>query len=335
MKPHPVILIHGLGGRPEDWQVSGMVDFLVKEGGFDPQFVRLFDYGYTKTHGIPKYNYQGNIVDIAHRLSDDPHLIESYPFQVDRLSRESTAAGGPEKVDIVAYSVGGLIARYYLARDNPDHNGTHYRGHVGTLVEIAVPNLGCDWLAFYDKVLKQSRVWRLIMLLDRLHLLPADIAPDIWAARAMIAQMSMRTLAAVNEAHGQPLSLESPAAWQSRPNSLFMKWLNRSAKTPKDIRHCCIHGNFVLQLDLNILRRKWKQCFSFGDFAVTAKSATTIPGARPVLHRFEKRCQLTVREMDAAALLEDQALLEPPRYSHVRLNDQPDVQRAVLEMLAQ
>jgi len=333
MKPHPVILIHGLGGRPEDWQASGLVDLLVQEGGFDPRFIRLFDYGYIKIHGIPKYNYQGNIVEIAHRLSDDPHLIESYPFQVDRLSRESIAAGGPRKVDIVAHGLGGLIARYYLARSEADSHGTLYRGNVRKLVEIGVPNLGCDWLAFHDTVLGKSRIWRLLMLLDRLHILPHDFAAKVWATRATVSQMSICTVTALNNAHNQPLSPQSPAIWQLRPRGLFMKWLNRPAKTPRDIRYYCLYGDFVLQINFSAMGRKWEQCFSFGDFLVTTESATTIPGVKPVLHCFEKHCQLDMRKMDSTAILENQALSEPPPYSHAHLRDQPDVQKAVLEIL--
>ena len=39
---HPVMLIHGFNGSPQNWVEDGFVDFLVREGDFDPDLIHLF-----------------------------------------------------------------------------------------------------------------------------------------------------------------------------------------------------------------------------------------------------------------------------------------------------
>lgn len=333
MKPHPILLIHGLGGRPEDWKEAGFVDFLIQEGNYDPDLIRLFDYGYKRVYGVPKYNYQGDITEIAHRLADDPTITEALPYQVDQLSQESVAKGGPELVDIITFSLGGLIARYYMSCSFPNHWGTVYKGKVGKLIEIGVPNLGIHWLTLYQRVLKGSWLWRLIVLLSRLPLLPINLRQDVQTILSTLAGLQERTLKRLETKYDQPIDPDSLAGRQMTPGSRFLKWLNRAAKTPPGVKFYCLYGDFLLDLEIHLLGLHFRRCFSFGDFVVLPQSATTVPGAHPVMKAYENRFELALGLPEQRTAVQAEALPELPPYTHITLNDQPEVQGEVLKIL--
>lgn len=79
-------------------------------------------------------------------FSEDNHTLRLFPYQwrqdnqltaqqlADTITRTKLDCGCP-KVDLVAHSMGGLVARSYIEGDG-------YRGDVGKLIEIATPNRG-------------------------------------------------------------------------------------------------------------------------------------------------------------------------------------------------
>ncbi|MDJ1136962.1 esterase/lipase family protein [Streptomyces iconiensis] len=105
----PVVLVHGLGGSPADWDT------------FRGWFARD---GYAQEHTVA--------VDVSagRRNAANARAVAE---AVTRL-KEETGAG---KVDLVAFSMGNLSARHYL---------THLGGtaHVREFAGIAGPNRGMD-----------------------------------------------------------------------------------------------------------------------------------------------------------------------------------------------
>ncbi len=102
-----VVVIHGL-----DMDASDMA----------PMDKRLVDAGYqTANFGYPA---DGPIADDVSRLADQLSAVrETFPGM---------------KVDVVGFSMGGLIARGYV-------EGPGYAGGVDRLILIATPNRGSDW----------------------------------------------------------------------------------------------------------------------------------------------------------------------------------------------
>ncbi len=108
-KHNPVILIHGLGGHYQNFmdEKTGILrtkileEYRKDDSEFPDTWAYSYSYGYTFGGD---YNYQGKIEDISSNLH----------FDVERLSNESLLAGGSGKVDLIGYSLGGLIARHYI-----------------------------------------------------------------------------------------------------------------------------------------------------------------------------------------------------------------------------
>ena len=79
-------------------------------------------------------------------FSEDNHMLRLFPYQwrqdntitaqqlADTIAQTKLDCGCT-KVDLVAHSMGSLVARSYIESDN-------YRGDVGKLIEIAAPNRG-------------------------------------------------------------------------------------------------------------------------------------------------------------------------------------------------
>ena len=124
---HPVILIHGLGGRWERWDESTLWATL-RENGYNMDLVVRFRYP-LKPDGAE--DSCGDVVSIANELDRE----------VNRLSAESQRLGGPADVDIVGHSLGGLITRQYLSQHVDDHK-------VRKFIEIGTPNLGPEYLTW-------------------------------------------------------------------------------------------------------------------------------------------------------------------------------------------
>ncbi len=120
---HPVILIHGIGGRPDDWKNNGVESLLVNLG-YTSNLFKTFNFSDT----LP-YNYQGEITEIGSKL----------PSVIDQLS--SISPDG--KVDIVGFSMGGVVGRQGLVA-NPSA-----ASKVRNFISIGVPNLGSYLVTFF------------------------------------------------------------------------------------------------------------------------------------------------------------------------------------------
>lgn len=107
----PVVLVHGLGGSPADWDT------------FRGWFTRD---GYAGEHTVA--------VDLSGQAAtSNAANARTVADAVTRLKAET----GADKVDLVAFSMGNLSARHYLAH----LGGTE---HVREFAGIAGPNRGMD-----------------------------------------------------------------------------------------------------------------------------------------------------------------------------------------------
>lgn len=112
----PVILVHGLGGSKEaSWGWGRPRSF----------FSRLVDAGYVPGKTLYAFDYSANACgDYVELASDLAAFID-----------EVKAVSGYNKVDVVCHSMGGLVARKYVASEE-------YRGDIQNLIMISTPNRG-------------------------------------------------------------------------------------------------------------------------------------------------------------------------------------------------
>ena len=107
--PDPVVLVHGLGGSPADW--DAFRGWLLRDG-YEKRSIAAVDL----TAGRPN--------------ADNARAIA-------RTVRKLRTGTGAAKVDLVAFSMGNLSARHYL-------KNLHGTRHVRAFAGIAGPNHGMD-----------------------------------------------------------------------------------------------------------------------------------------------------------------------------------------------
>lgn len=148
----PVILIHGLGGDAGAWEggkQGGLPAALERKGYVRGKTLFILDYG-------PDNN--GDYTEIYKR------------YLIPAIDRARGMSGQP-RVDLVANSMGGLVARYYI--NSPD-----YRKDVRTLVMIASPARG----SFAANLLKT------VVTVDKLAGTATRVPDDSGGAEGFIAQ---------------------------------------------------------------------------------------------------------------------------------------------------
>lgn len=238
---HPVIFIHGLGGRPEDWTTGDKRVYIdtLKSDPYNYPSDYMMTYAYADADGNPNtYDYQGDIT----KISDD---LGGY---VNELSQRHLADGGDGKVDIVGFSLGGLIARQYLNENPDDHR-------VRKLITIASPHRGVFWF--------NADAW-------------LDAIPIVGSYMRRVLNTFLETTILVPFMHGpQPLDLDSPAAQQVVPGNSFLQLLNDNTPTEPDysVLYGDIDAELVQKLFFFTLRKK----ITLGDGYILPNSATGIP----------------------------------------------------------
>lgn len=321
----PVILIHDLGGSPHDWDRWGVVSYLVNEGGLDPRLIRRFDFGYVRHGTVPRYNAQGDLIQIAHRLAGDAGVSEGEAFQVDALAAESRALGGPDKVSILAVGAGGIIARYYLSRRTPDALGTAYNGAVDKVILVGTPNRGAQLGAVADRLARSTR-W--VRWFTRPHPEAA-----MQAALGGMEALRDRVLAEMPGDACSPLSPKALGLLQISEQSFLLRYLNRPECAPKDVRFHCIAGEIILRLRTPGTASEKRVKLHLGDLLVRADSATKIAGIRPQVVMFHRAYEVDMGAPDAACDPLAWFGGDLPPYAHTRLMRQREVHRAVLDIL--
>jgi pimeloyl-ACP methyl ester carboxylesterase len=338
----PVLFIHGFDGKPEHWVEDGFPQFLAAAGDFDPDMLRLFSYGYTRTEedGVLIYNNQGDMRQIASRLTKAPSdTAEDVASAVEQLSADSVAKGGPAEVDLVCHSIGGLIARYYLARREKDEFGTQYSDKVRKLIMLGTPQHGLMSLNLAQTLVPEGSIIR--RLLDIFEKLPWTVGKfsghlhDLDDYAAKLANLAVKEL---QDPHTES-KLDSPAVAQTRPDSEFMQYINAPGKMPRDVEYYIIYTDIYFQLELQWLGKKLlRHRQSFGDFLVPVASSSSIPNTRATVFRYETRLGERIRmgmKMDIGNK-ELQGLKQglKPDTAHSNLRRNKEIQRKVLEILS-
>jgi len=308
----PIVLIHGLGGHFTDWERDGnkyvvrqaLAEMMLTDpSGFNytPEWIHNFSYGFIDPiNDEPYYNYQGNIIDIAKELG--PVL--------DDLSALSLGSGGDGLVDVVGFSLGGVVAREYMRQNPEDHR-------LGKVVTVAAPHRGANLVELKDDVL-----W---------WFGPVGYGIEEILTRAI--KPFCRP--------GQPLDTESFAVKQLLPSSAFIYNLNEKPLDPEDGFYT-IGSNMKLFVEQDVFLFGLKASSQdLGDLVVLSESALNIPPVGETRTLFEDEINLGIGaiklEVEGLQVLKafKQTLDTDPmfRYWHMRLIQQPEVIKRIVEVL--
>lgn len=296
--PHPVIFIHGLNGQPSDWENrEENRDYVTPliERGFKKELIYLYPYADYNQDGV--YDFQGEIEGIARDL----------PSVVRELSIKHKSMGGDGRVDIVAFSLGGLVSRAYFAGEEFDHK-------IRRFIDIATPHQGVY----------------LGEIVNFLDLLPFK-GPRIKEAFLRFATQIWSKIGG-----GRRVDFQSPAVRAVMPNSKFLQDLNQSHKTPQSLEYWCLYGDIHVTLKQKIFF--WdleSRKFSLGDLLILPQSATGIPGnlCQGVGFVDEEEFRVKMIRGKVSPLLEIVAPLESLKFWHGSIIKQEKVKEKVFQLL--
>ncbi len=271
----PVMLIHGFGGHPSLWTNTGFLEALVRLADLDPDLVHLFHYG---LDADGEYNAYEDIRLLARRLTAGPAVRpEDARSQVRRLSEKSRARGGAAEVIIIAFSMGGLIARYWMSCRQPDRFGTLFDAPVKALITVGTPHLGIFLAEIADLVPHFWQKW----VLNVVEWLPFPRGQPATVVRLWQERLEAMQRMALGELVPDLDVFRSPALHQLQPDSDFLRRLNRPESWPAGVDAGLIWGDIRLAMRVMCgARTLWRQNVSFGDLVVSARSASTLVGAR-------------------------------------------------------
>jgi len=304
-KHHPIIFIHGFGGEPASWDTGDKKEYkeriLQQYRQDDPEFPEewLVSYSYGVDNN-GKYDYQGRIENISAGLN------QLVPF----LSNEHKFHGGDGQVDIVGYSLGGVVARNYLYNNSENH-------HIQKLITIASPHKGVDWLN-YDFNL---RTCLLVQCFG-----PTNVLKDIAS-----------TFLNYYKEEENKLDLLSGPVYQLTPNS-NRYYLNTFASHQfNDINATAMYGNIALKTSFRLFGIEIKKEISVGDGLVLSNSAMSIPEISSLKTK-EYKDQIELDTFLQPAGLGYFYSVEIPnlvdnKYSHLQIPRQTEVINDVIEIL--
>ncbi|OQX50899.1 hypothetical protein B5M47_02635 [candidate division CPR3 bacterium 4484_211] len=239
----PVIFIHGLGGHYTDW-ISGdkKVHFkTLRAAGYPEHY--LNSYIYADADGNPDtYDNQGDVALISANLDEE----------VDRLSQLSLDEGGSGKVDLVGFSLGGIIARYYL--------NTFGEDKVDQLITIASPHRGVTIFT------------------------PEDWFESIPILGVYLRRAATEFVTKLVQLGGLNVDLESAAAQQVRPSSSFLAQLNDNIISQVSVDS--LAGDIDMEIRQGFFFWELRRKFSIGDIYMSLESATSPPAAQLAKHTF-------------------------------------------------
>lgn len=300
-KHHPAIFIHGLGGYPTDWTTGDKRVYFdtlkVEPYNYPEEFLHAYEY--VDSDGNPEtYDNQGDVTLISQGLESE----------VNRLAELYQPGCTENCVDIVGFSLGGIVARDYL--------NTHLTNHkVRKLITIASPHKGV-WLFGTQK-------W-------------AEIIPGI--GPFMLKALN-ETISTVFQAIGVEVDLNSIAAQQVRPASSLLSTIFDN--TNQDLQYDALYGDIDAEIKQKLFFFEFKKKVSVGDIFILPDSATDIPTEN--LHKFgfsdEPSLTMNVRAVKTPTgsyeYLIDPLRFEDLNYYHGKLITQPDVVETVINLLAE
>ncbi|MGH2543329.1 MAG: esterase/lipase family protein [Ardenticatenaceae bacterium] len=355
-RPVPILLIHGYNGEPVNW--TAFRTALITRGA-DPDLIRVFHYGWLEELTTPvestgpslaqrapfshpastsesltrRYNNWAGIHEIAARLgrrdTSDPVYARS---QLVRLSEASVARGGPAKVTIVAHSMGGLVARYYLSRQTPDERGTVNEGVVGRLITIATPHLGVEFARILQLIPRDAFIWHVLRWLEKLPFVRGEPMTELLQLESQVEALQASVLAAEFPVAAQGY-LDSLALRQMTPGSEFLEQLNRPGTFPPDVEAALLWGDVRLAATVRWgALTLWGRAITLGDLLVPASSASTLPHATPTCLPFTWAREFEVQVGERAVAPYNLMDFLPP-VAHSNLLYNADVHAAVARLV--
>lgn len=293
---HPVILIHGIGGRPRDWENNGVKNFLI-DNGYTDSLISKFDYG----SNAGSYDYEGDISIIGSRL---PDVIET-------LSRAAVARGGDGKVDVVGFSMGGVVGHQGLVASS---SATL---KVRKFVTVGSPNLGSYLASFFGY---------------------ENYNPTDNALQGMLGYLRNEVVSKVLQIFKvgeQPLSINSPAAQELMVNSSFLNDLN-SQTLPLSVHTYALYSNEKITFNQKLFFLEVHKELPLGDLVVDPSSGSTIPGSSPLTYLYEEQPQIDVHLMRDAFAAKYNFVGNPTgmKYFHNNLLSQAEIRQKLLDILS-
>ena len=252
-KHNPVVLIHGLGGNYMDWIDGNKKEardaILQKYREDDPDFPEEWVYSYNYGYDYQgNYNYEGDVRMVSRGLLET----------INRLSKENLEAGGNGKVDLVGFSLGGIVIRQYFANTIGDLDTTEddYEHNIGKAILIATPNKGS-----------------LIMTLDQgINAFPI-VGPLIEDALVDTAETAWKLLGVE-----QPKHANSWAALQVTPGSALLTNLDNPDLLPEEVEYYTIGSNMKARRGGVLYGfENWTEYAELGDLVVEKESYEYLP----------------------------------------------------------
>ncbi|MDP2860900.1 MAG: hypothetical protein Q8N98_04285 [bacterium] len=305
---NPVVFIHGLGGKPEDWENEkenrGYKQMLVSQG-YDSSQISLYSY-YDYNHD-GKYDYQGDVDGISLGL----------PSLVKNLSEVHKDNGGDGKVDIVGFSLGGLVARSYFGNSAFDNK-------VGRFIDLATPHQGTYWGKIVDE-------WKNKVPFGGNALKTATLRG-----------ISSFKNSLMNDGYQQPLDfVNAPAVKQVWPESEFLTQINKPEKFPSGIETNLLYGDITANICIKLFHMNFCKTMNVGDMIMSTESASTVPGATPKLTAFKESINVNLRPVKKTndkgeIYYEYEAKFPSPseiKYWHLSIMQQDEVRNKIKELL--
>ena len=257
--PYPIIFIHGIGDSSVAWKETGPTVSKYYE-----KYYKTDEHPYFRAgSGIGKDRFDQDFDDNKrnscvyitfsdHFASPDkllPELEELIFYtreEVWRNFKDKFKSKEDIKVNLVCHSMGGLIARKYLAEHPRDH-------YVSKLITVGTPNLGSEGLLFN---------WAPV------GLIVTGIGGTILFANPFFLLLTVGGLSVDMISQARGVKLLSPAVDALKPGSAFLNELNETP-LPTDVEYIAIisdTGEISHVLANKIL------LYDGGDGAVSVKS---------------------------------------------------------------
>ncbi len=249
----PLILIHGLGGKPEDW-INGRTNYqtYLRSLGYPDDYVHYYSYGYKNG----QYNYQGDIRDISLGMEE----------VVNRLSEKYKADGGDGKVDLLGFSLGGVVARQYLSSHLTNHK-------VHKLITVGSPHQGV-WVLNVDNGIYSF--------------------PGIGPSAEQI--LSAYILREVNQNKAQKLDINATAVKQIYPGSEFLDgYYGINRRVPQDVEYATFYGDIHASIRRKLFSSVIDKKVSIGDGLILPESASGIPSVSPEKHAYSENAVISLK----------------------------------------
>ncbi|MBR0150869.1 MAG: putative Ig domain-containing protein, partial [Synergistaceae bacterium] len=139
----PVVLLHGFSGGANAESTFGINENI-------GVYRKLKDAKFN----VSWWNYDGTKGPSVLLRNDYNGLFSTLVLAFEEYRKKGIVC---TKADIVGYSMGGLVARYFCLPQQASYDGNYYtfrsykQGMVRRIVDIAVPNKGSPWASYFCK----------------------------------------------------------------------------------------------------------------------------------------------------------------------------------------